>query len=100
MSLRHGVHLCSEVIVISKWVVIVGLERKWTHDYSFQVDGLAIDPRIAIVEFYVVDTFLREYDSLQEIFLDFLKVNRLGIILLLVIESSCVHDAEVDVQFL
>lgn len=99
MSLSHSVHLNSQVIVISKGIASIGLKRKWTHDYSLQVDGLSIDPRATIVEFYVVNAFLRENNSLQEVFLYFLEVNRLGIHLVQTVESSCMHDAEVDVKF-
>lgn len=97
MSLSHSGHLNSQVIVISKGIASIGLERQWTHDYSLQVDSLPIDPRATIVKFYVVDAFLRENNSLQEVFLYFLKVNRLGIHLIQAVESSCMHDAEVDV---
>lgn len=84
---------------MSKGVASVGLERKRAHDYSLQSDGLAIDPRAAVVKFDVVDTFLRENDGLQEIFLYFLKANRLESDLLQAAKSSCIHNAEIDVQF-
>lgn len=97
MSLSHSVHLYSHVIILSKRIASVGLERQWTHDYSLQVDGLAVDPGAAVVELYVVNAFIRKNDSLQEVFLNFLKVNRLGTHLFQTVKSSCMYDAEVDI---
>lgn len=98
MGLRHRVHIYSQIIVINKRIAIACLERKWTHEDSLQVDGFAIDPGSLIIELYIVDAFLRENDSLQKVFSYFLKVNWLGIHLIQTVKSSCMHDAEVDIQ--
>lgn len=99
MSLSHSIHLSSQVIVISKGVTNAGLERKRAHDYSFQADGLAIDPRVSIVKFNVVNAFLREDYGLQEIFLYFFKANRFERDRFRAVESTCIHDAKIDIQF-